>query len=392
MSTTEALPELPKLPESNYKLGRQGGPVDAFSGNGYEPDWVLHEDAYTSDQMHAYARAALAAAAPSPAPAGGAEPVVAPEGWKLVLVNEGFGGLMDSLERAHRKGYMPDAITEDYEGFDYRDAAPTAQPQPADAEAVGTKPGYPQTSRDWLAAMVDIWEDGQKFESGEGCYVAGALGDSMREAKAHLSRTVPTAQPQPERYVSALDPALRAIKAQPEAPAEPSDNPERDEFYRVFNESTKLTGHQPTLYDVWLMARGRMDTSHRALATPTPVAQPPAPHPKSELATRCETALDSLEAMLGGRNGPSIQLRAWVRELSTVDGGPPTAVAQQPAELTDAARYRWLRDSSRWYIGPETIETDEAGGTHGWDNRNCGKLDQEVDVARAAIKAQGGSQ
>lgn len=56
--------------------------------------------------------------------------------------------------------------------------------------------------------------------------------------------------------------------AQGEVPAEPSDlydDREREEFYRVFNESTKLTGHQPTLYDVWLMARGRMDTSHRAI-------------------------------------------------------------------------------------------------------------------------------
>lgn len=53
------------------------------------------------------------------------------------------------------------------------------------------------------------------------------------------------------------------------------------------------------------------------------VAVPP-PHVKSVLVARCETALDSIEAMLGGRNGPSIQLRAWVRELSTVDGGPPT--------------------------------------------------------------------
>ena len=49
-----------------------------------------------------------------------AEPPVVPLGWKLVLVNEGFDGLVSSLERAHRKGYMPDAITEDYEGFDYR--------------------------------------------------------------------------------------------------------------------------------------------------------------------------------------------------------------------------------------------------------------------------------
>jgi hypothetical protein len=47
-------------------------------------------------------------------------------GWKLVAVNEGFDVLMQSLERAHRKGYMPDAITEEYEGFDYALAAPPA--------------------------------------------------------------------------------------------------------------------------------------------------------------------------------------------------------------------------------------------------------------------------
>jgi hypothetical protein len=57
----------------------------------------------------------------------------APAGWKLVLVNEGFDALMSALERAHRKGYMPDAITDDYEGFDYRDATPQP-PQGAQQE------------------------------------------------------------------------------------------------------------------------------------------------------------------------------------------------------------------------------------------------------------------
>lgn len=58
-----------------------------------------------------------------------------------------------------------------------------------------------------------------------------------------------------------------------------------------------------------------------------PSAPVPPPHVKSVLVARCETAIDSIEAMLGGRNGPSIQLRAWVRELSTVDGGPPAREA-----------------------------------------------------------------
>jgi hypothetical protein len=56
-----------------------------------------------------------------------------PAGWKLVVVNEGFDALMSALERAHRKGYMPDAITDDYEGFDYRDATPQP-PQGAQQE------------------------------------------------------------------------------------------------------------------------------------------------------------------------------------------------------------------------------------------------------------------
>lgn len=66
---------------------------------------------------------------------------------------------------------------------------------------------------------------------------------------------------------AAIEQIDRAALAATSAPAEPSDNPERDEFYRVFNESEKLTGHKPTLFDIWLMARGRMDTSHRTIET-----------------------------------------------------------------------------------------------------------------------------
>jgi hypothetical protein len=115
-------------------------------------------------------------------------------------------------------------------------------------------------------------------------------------------------------------------------------------------------------------------TIEHLLATPTPVAQPPAPHPKSELATRCETALDSLEAMLGGRNGPSIQLRAWVRELSTVDGGPPTAAAQQPAELTQAL------NTAAWALRHPD---------NGWKTE---AEKRALDELRPFLKAQGGSQ
>lgn len=41
--------------------------------------------------------------------------------WKLIAVNEGFDKLMDALDRAARKGYMPDAIADEWDEFDWRD-------------------------------------------------------------------------------------------------------------------------------------------------------------------------------------------------------------------------------------------------------------------------------
>jgi hypothetical protein len=65
------------------------------------------------------------------------------DGWKLVSV-VGFDSLMESLERAHRKGYMPDAIVEEYEGFDYR-----AAPAPAAGTVAPPKnlPAFPWKAR-----------------------------------------------------------------------------------------------------------------------------------------------------------------------------------------------------------------------------------------------------
>lgn len=42
---------------------------------------------------------------------------------------------------------------------------------------------------------------------------------------------------------------------------------ERDAFFKAYMEHTQLAGHEPTSFDVWLMARGRMDTSGRAIPT-----------------------------------------------------------------------------------------------------------------------------
>lgn len=225
-------------------------------------------------------------------------------------------------------------------------------------------------------------------------------------------------QPQPERYVSALDPALQAINAsaarmdvgieklrtddvsdldpellalaeqvigaQPEAPAEPSD-----EVLNAVQALIEAHGDTRIDFSGWCQRLSlRIEDLKEALATPAPAAQQPTPepHPKSVLATRCETALDSLEAMLGGRNGPSIQLRAWVRELSTVDGGPPTAVAQQPAVLTDAEIDAL---AVNWADAPAAVRQLGDGRTAEFWSISRQRL---YCLIRSAIKAQGGSQ
>jgi len=47
------------------------------------------------------------------------------DGFHLVSVNAGFTELLEALDRADRKGYMPDAIYSAYEGFECRDPAST---------------------------------------------------------------------------------------------------------------------------------------------------------------------------------------------------------------------------------------------------------------------------
>ena len=54
-----------------------------------------------------------------------------PEGWKLVLVNSEFDDLMIALARAQDKGYMPDAMLDEWMAFEYRVDAPTT---PKDSE------------------------------------------------------------------------------------------------------------------------------------------------------------------------------------------------------------------------------------------------------------------
>jgi hypothetical protein len=51
-----------------------------------------------------------------------AKPAAVPEGWKLVAT-KGLDGLVEALDRAQRKGYLPDAMADEWEAFEYRDAA-----------------------------------------------------------------------------------------------------------------------------------------------------------------------------------------------------------------------------------------------------------------------------
>lgn len=60
-----------------------------------------------------------------------AEPAGVPEGWKLVAA-KGIDDLSQALERAERKGYLPDALADAWAAFDYSNAAPAA---PQDKEA-----------------------------------------------------------------------------------------------------------------------------------------------------------------------------------------------------------------------------------------------------------------
>ena len=48
-----------------------------------------------------------------------------PPGYKLIAV-KGFDELMQALDRADRKGYLPDAVADEWDAFDYElPAAPT---------------------------------------------------------------------------------------------------------------------------------------------------------------------------------------------------------------------------------------------------------------------------
>jgi hypothetical protein len=111
------------------------------------------------------------------------------DGWKLVRVNEHFDALIASLERAESKGYLPDAMAEEWAAFDYNLlAASTA----SDKQEATWAP-----DRIWLQRGVG--EEGShtwcEHQIGE-----DSIGDSIEEAEyvradaASLGKQEPVAE------------------------------------------------------------------------------------------------------------------------------------------------------------------------------------------------------
>jgi len=273
MSTTEALPELPPLPKPEGTVEIDCGPAP---GGGRE---VTYADGYSADQMRDYACAALAATSAPAAPEGlltalrfyargehfhisnspddpGFESVSGePENW--LCSNR------DDDETMIEDGTIALKALRGAE-LNWRDGDDDHTPQPVEGEAFAVASALatsaPSQPAGWKLVPVEITPEmvgaAAIIESSGSINGVPTIGMSGAvDAYAAMLDAAPAA-PQPAPAVP-----------QPEALAEPSDDPERDEFYRVFDESTKLTGHKPTPFDIWLMARGRMDTSHRTLVT-----------------------------------------------------------------------------------------------------------------------------
>ena len=53
-----------------------------------------------------------------------------------------------------------------------------------------------------------------------------------------------------------------------------TDNTDNTEFWRVYDETSTLTFHEPSMIDMWRIGKGLMDTNHRA--TVASISQPEA--------------------------------------------------------------------------------------------------------------------
>lgn len=132
------------------------------------------------------------------------------EGWKSISVTEGYGGLMDALDRSAESGTLPDDVQKHWEEFDFKPSAFD------NASAIGpwrTMDSAPKDCSDficWVSATryrehddgrveeVDCstWDSGWWVPS-KGCFVneQGYIGDNQEITHwmPHLKR--PEAQP-----------------------------------------------------------------------------------------------------------------------------------------------------------------------------------------------------
>jgi Lar family restriction alleviation protein len=97
--------------------------------------------------------------------AGGAQEAVAmPAGWKLIRVNEHFDALIAALERAESKGYLPDAMADEWANFAC-DENTYAAPLPRVAATVAE--GFALVPVVMTAAMINAWAGGRAVSSDE---------------------------------------------------------------------------------------------------------------------------------------------------------------------------------------------------------------------------------
>ena len=71
-----------------------------------------------------------------------------------------------------------------------------------------------------------------------------------------------------------------------------SDYAEKTAFYAMFGAAEKVTGHKPSHYDVWLMARGLMGANGRAAPQAAPVAPTVQPLTEAQIKVMKEAAAD----------------------------------------------------------------------------------------------------
>jgi hypothetical protein len=91
----------------------------------HEPQWAHLRGEATPTQLAAFRDRIIASLCGD----------VEQDGFHLVSVNAGFTELLEALDRADRKGYMPDAIYSAYEGFECRDPASTVAALKAERDA-----------------------------------------------------------------------------------------------------------------------------------------------------------------------------------------------------------------------------------------------------------------